>query len=178
MYLRNIQKNLTKLVYPFSKTIHGFIWKLFFLHNIQEKKKHKNLTTSNNQTKINPINSNITQDNQTWSTQPTNHQTSHLKPTQIKKISKQNLDPQRRQSCDPTTTVHHNTTYHCPLILLKPKRFQPSNITSFTPQTRTNPNQFFWRKKLIPTMESYIGQWPYNRRPPRIVPRNRRPPSF
>ena len=41
MYLRNIQKNLTKPVYPFSKTIHGFIWKLFFYITFKKKKNTK-----------------------------------------------------------------------------------------------------------------------------------------
>ena len=54
------------------------------------------------------------------STQPINHPTSNLKHTQIKNISKQNLDPQQRPSCDPATAIHHGTTYHYALILLKP----------------------------------------------------------
>ena len=37
----------------------------------------------------------------------------------------------------PTIAVHHGTTHHCPSILLiKPKQFQPSNITWFTVQTQ------------------------------------------
>ena len=55
-----------------------------------------------------------------------------------------------RASCDPATIVHHGTTHHYPPIFLKPKLFQPSNITWFTPQTQTKPKYKKRKKKKKP----------------------------
>ena len=105
MYVSKIQKE--NLIKPIST----------FQNHTQFRLRKKKYHYINDQNKINPIRSNITQDNQTWIN--STNQPSNIK-SQTYPNQKYFKNPQQRPSCDLATAVHHGTTYHYPLILPKP----------------------------------------------------------
>ena len=61
---------------------------------------------------------------------------SNLKHTQIKNISKHNLDPQQRPSGDPETTIHQ-----APPITIRSSSSNPNNSNYPTYNSHPNPNE-------------------------------------